>query len=120
MERKNENHFFVVTIIVISGCAPTGNVAHDNRFSQSQAHEMYDESGQKMWFIQCNGALNSAGSCFQRASTICPEGYYLVSKEQTSGGSYGTASAQVNNANYSANAIVTEGVNRHMQIKCKS
>lgn len=99
----------------LAACAPTGDVVRDNMWTQSQAFESYDAGGQKLWFIQCPGSLNTMGSCMQRANVLCPAGYVLIDQSETTSGSFGTAS--VNPAG--GTAIGGQGVSRYMRIRCK-
>lgn len=110
-------HFLFLTMVLVgvSACAPTGDLVRDNNWTQSQAYESYDTAGQKLWFIQCNGSLNTMGSCMQRANVLCPNGYTLIDQSEATAGSFGTAT--VNPAG--GTAIGGHGVSRYMRIRCK-
>lgn len=50
------------------------------------SREMTAPSGNKGFYIKCNGLAVSMDVCYTKASQVCPNGYEIVSKDKTMGG----------------------------------
>jgi hypothetical protein len=47
---------------------------------------MYGSDGKPYRHIECNGAVLTLASCYEKAQSVCPKGYFLASKDVSVGG----------------------------------
>jgi hypothetical protein len=47
---------------------------------------MYGSDGKPYQYIECNGAVLTLASCYEKAQAVCPKGYFLAERDVTVGG----------------------------------
>lgn len=47
---------------------------------------MYGSDGNPYQHIECNGAMLTLASCYEKAQSVCPKGYFLADKGVSVGG----------------------------------
>lgn len=89
-----------VATISLGGCATSS--------------KMYGPSGEEMYDISCPGIAVPMSACYEKALKVCPQGYYLSSRD-TGSGSIGT----LNSNGQNATGTYVQGVNKGIIIRCK-
>ena len=47
---------------------------------------MYGSDGKPYQHIECNGAVLTLASCYEKAQSVCPKGYFLADRDVSVGG----------------------------------
>ncbi|PPC92991.1 MAG: hypothetical protein CTY33_09885 [Methylotenera sp.] len=76
--------------------------------------KMYGPSGEEMYDISCPGLAVPMSACYEKALKVCPQGYFLASRD-TGSGSIGT----LNSNGQNATGTYVQGINKGIIIKCK-
>lgn len=96
----------LVALLSMAGCATST--------------QTYGPSGKVAHTINCPGAANSWGSCYEKAGNLCGTSGYDIVAQNGAFTPFGVASGYANAAGASASGFSGGMVSRNMLVQCKA
>lgn len=89
--------YLLISLALLSGCASVSTV--------------YGPDGKEYKNVACDGASVPMKVCYDKAMEICPQGYYMVARDVSTGPLVAVATTQA--------ATMSQSQNKSITISCK-